>query len=617
MRMFMKLSVANILLCLLTIVTMAGCASSEHSAQSKAAKSLDETFRQRQLLSFESQREFDKVYQESVCQRLKGNEDAAVELLTYALKINPNAAEALFDLGMLQTKHKASLLQTKENSDSIISAQGLAMLKKSVELEPSNPYYRKALASYFIENGNYAEAVPLYAKMAEDKPTEENLIILSRLYQMDHKPDEALNTLKHLEQHLGYTEDIAFEMYTIYTEQKHDDEAAEKCVIRLIEENPKETKFQVILGNIYMAEGRVNEGLEIYKKVLDVDPDNTMVKTSMLQYTLQEGDSVQFHKDFSAIMLDPKVDNAQKKSILVKYATETLHNTKGLSNETMYEHFSEALSLPQDDTSIAELCASFCEIAGFPTSYSLKVYEAILRDNPENRDVRLLMIQPLLEESEMEKLADVCHEGTKYHASELLFYYYEGMALYQLGRKAESIVAYEKATTTIDDDTDSDLASDTYATLGDICHDCGLTDKAYAAYEQSIKYNGNNAGSLNNYAYFLSLEGKQLDKALEMSKKAIEIEPNNATYLDTYAWTLYVKRQYTQARIYIDQTIKNLSEEETKSPSSANVYEHAGDIYFRCGEKAQALEFWKHAREITNDKNLKTKLNKKINSKKL
>lgn len=60
--------------------------------------------------------------------------------------------------------------------------------------------------------------------------------------------------------------------------------------------------------------------------------------------------------------------------------------------------------------------------------------------------------------------------------------------------------------------------------------------EAYKAYDEALKYNDKNVVVLNNYAYFLSLEKKDLKKAERMSALAVKLEPNNSTYLDTYAW---------------------------------------------------------------------------------
>ena len=99
-----------------------------------------------------------------------------------------------------------------------------------------------------------------------------------------------------------------------------------------------------------------------------------------------------------------------------------------------------------------------------------------------------------------------------------------------------------------------------------------MNEEAYKAYEQSLKYNPDNIPVLNNYAYYLSLEQTDLDKAEEMSYRTTKAEPNNATYLDTYAWILFIKGNYAEARIYIDEAMK--AEEGNQSDV---VVEHCGE----------------------------------------
>ena len=120
-------------------------------------------------------------------------------------------------------------------------------------------------------------------------------------------------------------------------------------------------------------------------------------------------------------------------------------------------------------------------------------------------------------------------------------------------------------------------------------------------------YNPSNITALNNYAYYLSLERRDLDKAEEMSYKTVKAEPNNATFLDTYAWILFEKGKYEEARIYIDNAIK--SEEE----KSSEVLEHCGDIYFMTGDAESALKYWQQSLELGNDSEI---LKKKIEQKK-
>ena len=53
--------------------------------------------------------------------------------------------------------------------------------------------------------------------------------------------------------------------------------------------------------------------------------------------------------------------------------------------------------------------------------------------------------------------------------------------------------------------------------------------KCYDAYDRSLALRYDNAMVLNNYAYFLSLEGRDLERALAMAGRAIVLEENNPT----------------------------------------------------------------------------------------
>jgi tetratricopeptide (TPR) repeat protein len=81
-----------------------------------------------------------------------------------------------------------------------------------------------------------------------------------------------------------------------------------------------------------------------------------------------------------------------------------------------------------------------------------------------------------------------------------------------------------------------------------------------------------------------------------MSYRTIKAEPKNATFLDTYAWILFMQQRYSEAKVYIDQTL------QCDSDTSAVLLEHAGDIYYHCGDKEQALAFWQQALDRASEK---------------
>ena len=96
---------------------------------------------------------------------------------------------------------------------------------------------------------------------------------------------------------------------------------------------------------------------------------------------------------------------------------------------------------------------------------------------------------------------------------------------------------------------------------------------------------------MNNYAYYLSINGGDLKKAEQMSFKTVQAEPKNATYLDTYAWILFMQKRFTEAKIYVDQAIKN----DTDSVLNSVILEHAGDIYAQLKDMKKAVDYWQKA----------------------
>ena len=125
--------------------------------------------------------------------------------------------------------------------------------------------------------------------------------------------------------------------------------------------------------------------------------------------------------------------------------------------------------------------------------------------------------------------------------------------------------------------------------MGDLLHQKGLAREAFEAYDSCLQWKDDNIMCLNNYAYYLSELGEQLEKAEQMSYKTVKAEPKNATYLDTYAWILFMQKRYSEAKIYIDQALQN------DTDSNDVITEHAGDIYIQNNDVERAVELWQQA----------------------
>ncbi|HCY72863.1 MAG TPA: hypothetical protein DHU75_01640 [Rikenellaceae bacterium] len=143
-------------------------------------------------------------------------------------------------------------------------------------------------------------------------------------------------------------------------------------------------------------------------------------------------------------------------------------------------------------------------------------------------------------------------ELAKKHFETLTEYYPEtltgwGALSYLSIDEKEKISIYEKALSHIKVNTDRAAL---YSMMADSYYRLGEKKKSYQCFDKALKLCPNDATILNNYAYNLCLDGKNLKKAEKMSMKAVKMEPENASFLDTYGWILYQKKDYEKAKSY-------------------------------------------------------------------
>ncbi len=235
-----------------------------------------------------------------------------------------------------------------------------------------------------------------------------------------------------------------------------------------------------------------------------------------------------------------------------------------------------------------------------PSDSISPVLEQALTLEPTNAAARLQLVSYAWAAEDRDRVIALCQDARQYNPDEMAFYYYQGIAYYQKDQLDQALNAFQNGIGVITAQSDPAIVSDFYAVMGDILHQKGQSREAFIAYDSCLVWKDDNIGCLNNYAYYLSELGEQLDKAEQMSYRTIKAEPKNATYLDTYAWILFMQQRYSEAKIYIDQTL------QYDNDSSSVLLEHAGDIYYQAGDTVQALSYWQQAlNRVDNEKDIK------------
>jgi tetratricopeptide (TPR) repeat protein len=541
-------------------------------------------------LSPELQRKFDYFYLEAL--RLKGNKsyDAAFEMLQHCLSINPTSSAALYEIGQYY-------LTLKQYPQSINA------FSKAVQYEPSNYWYNQGLANLYQQVGDSVNTVNTLEQMAGRFPTNRDpLLSLIDLYHEQENYPKVIDALNRLEKVMGKNEQISMEKFRSYV-QMNDYTNAFKEMESLSQEYPAENRYKVLLGDVYYQNGKKEEAYNIYKRVLATDPDNAMAMLSLAGYYQSKGDKEKYEHQLDTLLLDKKIPADSKVDVMRQLITE--YEEQHRDSTQIIRLFDTVIKEDTDDVQIPMLYANYLITKGNKEA-SYPLLERVLRHDPTNNAARLMLLNTAIQKEDQKKVIQLCEPGIEATPDVLELYFYLAVAYNEANRTDDALSVCRKALLHVRSDSKPEVISDFYAMIGDFSHKKGLNKEAFAAYDSSLVYNADNIEALNNYAYYLSVVHQQLDKAEEMSYKTVKAEPNNATYLDTYAWILFIKGNYTQARIYIDNAMKNGGE------SSSDVVEHCGDIHAMTDDITGAVKYWTLSQKLGNkSKVLKQKIVKK------
>lgn len=553
-------------------VIMAGCGSKGVVAAQPEGRSVP--VMHLPAISHNDSLRFKMYYYEAVKQQISGNYDAAYDLLEHCIGINPNAAEAYFMLSFY---------------DGILKGDSAAFadVKKASELNPTNNAYLERIGVGYVSMGNLDEAVKAYEKLSRNSPERSDVLdFLAQLYSRQKDYDKMLDVLNRMEALEGASEDLTLAKMRVYSLQGKKEEEYNELK-NMSEKHPNDMNYRVMLGNWLLQNGKPDEAGKLYIEVLQAEPENIMARMSMIDYYRTSGQAMRADSLQEVMLVSPKTPVDGKMALMRQVVADNEKN--GADSTLVIDLFKKILKEPQETSDMAQLYAAYLTLKKMPQDSISKVLETVLAISPDNVAARLQLIQAEWNKQDFDRVIELSNQALDYSPDELAFYYFLGFAYIQKDDDDSALKVLRRGVSQINDQSNPSLVSDFYAIMGDILHDKGDDKGAYAAYDSCLQWKDDNYGCLNNYAYYLSVENKDLDKAAQMSYRTVQAEPDNSTFLDTYAWILFMQKKYAEALQYIDMAVKN---DTTKS---AVIIEHAGDIHAVNGDIDGAVKYWNEA----------------------
>ncbi|HTI59670.1 tetratricopeptide repeat protein [Mucilaginibacter sp.] len=516
------------------------------------------------------------------------NATLAAEMFNQVLQVDPANDAAMYELASL-----------KKDQNDYESAQEL--LEKAVTVKPENEWYWVALADCYEKNNDAPKLENVFNELLKINPDKPDYYFdQANVYYLEKKYDQALAVYEKLEKMIGPSDEIIAKKENIYLKQGKVDKAAAD-IQGLIDANPSEIRYYLLLGEIYNSNGLQDKALKVLKEAEKADPGSGRVHLALADIYRDKKDNEASYNQLTLAFKLPDLEIEQEVKIVLGYVPKFPDpNAKASALE-----LSRLLTLahPDDARGYALYGDMLIQNEKYPEAKTN--YKKSLALNDQVYEVQEQLVRLDLGSNQLDEAIKDGENALSLFPNQAWLNYLVGVA-YEQKKDFKKALSYVKNATSLESQ-DNDLLAQSYSVLGDCYHSTGDEQKSDDSYNKALSYNPDNAYTLNNYAYYLSVRGASLDKAEAMSKRSNELQPNTASFEDTYAWILFKQKKFAEAKIWIEKAISH------DKDRSAVQTEHYGDIMYQLGDKDAALANWKKAKQYGGSSPV---LERKINEKK-
>lgn len=469
-------------------------------------------------------------------------------------------------------------------------AEAEEFLRKACELDPDNYWYRYRLARLYAVTQRQELTISMYEDLLEDFPKKSDLYFdMVELYAAQGEYEKALDTLKEIETVFGMTEGIAMYRFNLLRTLERHEEAYES-----LEEYNRQYSSPYVLSTLadyQMSMYNDSTALAYYDEALDIAPDYSpalLGKAETLRMTRKYDRYFDVLEKYVRTSDSP---SSAKSDYLMAIVQRTDPKFVRSFMPQLDSVMAVALEVHPADSSILQTAGIYY----YSTDRKDKArdhFRLNAETYPESLSASANLVEFLMFAEEWEALSEEGRKAYDRFPEETGFLEMASVGDYNLKEYGKVLDICEKVLEVAPDDSSRTLRA--WSTMGDIYHQLGEDKKAYKAYDKALKINPDYVYVLNNYAYYLSVQGKKLKKAYNMSRRTIEAEPDNATYLDTFGWILYLQGKALEAKPFFKHAMLYGGKE------SPVVLDHYAEVLYALKEYDMAFVYWNLAKQKNN-----------------
>lgn len=463
-------------------------------------------------------------------------------------------------------------------------SEAVRMAERAYLSDTTNRYYLEDYGGALVRGGEYDKAVKIFQKIVTKSTEPDHYRILAILLDSNRRTTEALAVLDTAEVLFGRIP-LLGRLRQYYLLKTGKTLAAEADARKAIEEAPYLAENHISLAEIYAMTRRDSLAVASFQRAIAIDSLAIEPWLALAEYQQKRGNKAGYLTILERIFGSDQLPLEGK-----------IEEWKSLSNDVgsyrkfypQYDALIKRLYIRHPESKeVATLYAQHLIVSGEIDNALALCKQLIDKKEPKIEEfTRVIEIENHLNRPDSVRRYTDMALGAFPHNTDLL--HMRGALAMQRKEYDDAISLYNEALKHADNDT---LRSSLWGAIGDVEHQRNEMKRCYKAYDKSLRYFADNAMVLNNYAYFLSLDNRDLERAHTMITRALALAENNSTYLDTMAWVLYRLGRYAEAKKYMQQA---LSLDRSRS---AELALHYGDILHALGEDFMAKTYWRKALE--------------------
>lgn len=577
----------KLLFILIVPLVIVGCKTSKKSSQGKESDASGVLIEPDQVRPSVDTR-FEQKFFEAQLYKSKGEIQKAYEAFSECLQVQPNEPSVNYEMARI------------ERSVLLNASSAAQKIEKSVKANPKNPWYHRLQGEIYMDQGKYELAAKSFDATFNLNPDDQAALYDKATALLTAgKINEAIAAYDQLEKIVGPFEELSFQKHELYMEQGNLEKAARELE-KLAEAFPSEARYWGLVAQFYYQNNQKEKAKLALDKMVLADPDNGQVHYQLSEYYAATGDEVKSYDELKKAFQTTDLSIDQKVMVLMKYYDLTMFNPNFLGQA--FELLDLTVKLHPKEAKAYSILGDFL-FRERKEQQALDAFKSAAELDASKSQIWEQIISLELALSKHDLLIKDGEKAIELFPNMPAFYLYTGYGYERKGQTQNAIDRWSMGKELVIDNPR--LLAQFYSSLGSAYNKQKNFAKSDESFDKSLSLFPEDAFTLNNYAYYLSLRKIKLEKAAQMSKKSIDLEPENPSFHDTYAWILFHQGNYQEALTWIEKAVS------ASAKPSGEVLEHYGDILFRLGRTNDALEAWKEALKAGGgSEQLSSKINK-------